>query len=267
MLTPAGRPGPGQPGAITVDRRNAAGGPAIRLPAGTCGIWWAAPAAAGDQLARLLPATERQRWQRFRSGRDRKLYLAAHALARLVAGALLDVSPADLRFVARCLDCGGPHGKPTLPGSGLELSITHSAGRVGVAVSRGVPVGLDVEGETDAAWRTMAEGVLSASEQAELTRLTGDDRGAGFLRYWTRKEALLKATGHGLSVDPAAVTVSGPKDPPALLAWTATPPLRRAAYLTDLRPGSGHVGALALLGAHLQIAEHDGSALLAQFPD
>ena len=84
-----------------------------------------------------------------------------------------------------------------------------------------------------------------------------------FFAYWTRKEALLKATGDGLRVAPAALTVTPPDAPPALVAWEATAPLAAAAHLFDLSPGSGHVASLAVLGPRLGVVERDGDALLA----
>ena len=82
----------------------------------------------------------------------------------------------------------------------------------------------------------------------------------------TRKEALLKATGDGLAVAPATITVTPPDAPPALVAWTAAPPLASAAHLFDLDPGPGHVASLAVLGARLAVVERDGDGLLAASP-
>jgi 4'-phosphopantetheinyl transferase len=231
-----------------------------------CAIWWATPdAAAGSELADLLAVGEREKWARLRVDRDQRAYLAAHALVRIVVGSLLNVSPRDVPFAAACPHCGGvDHGKPQIPGADLELSITHSQGRVGVAVTHAVPVGLDAEDEV--AGRpvgSLARGALSEHERATLALLPEHRRRSGLLRYWTRKEAVLKATGYGLAVPPVAVTVSGPNEPPHLLAWPPGLPLGAAVYLHDVSPGPGHLGAVALLGSHLPVTEHDASPLLA----
>ena len=86
------------------------------------------------------------------------------------------------------------------------------------------------------------------------------------LRYWTRKEALLKATGDGLAVDPATITVTPPEAPPALVAWSATPPLEADVHLFDLNPGPGHVASLAVLGPRLAVVERGADGLLAAPP-
>ena len=63
---------------------------------------------------------------------------------------------------------------------------------------------------------------------------------------WVRKEAVLKATGHGLRIPPDQVEVSGPGEDPALLGW----PLDIDPASVDLHtldPGDGYAGAVALL--------------------
>jgi 4'-phosphopantetheinyl transferase len=237
---------------------------AVRLPPGECGIWWADPAAARPELAAILSGAERERWGRFRFDHDRAAYLAAHALTRIVAGGLLGIAPQDVGFETVCANCGGAHGKPRLPGGALEFSITHSRGRVGVAFARHVPVGIDVEDVTAARLSVaLAPTALAPAEQAALASLPDNRRGHGFLRYWTRKEAVLKATGYGLSIRPDLLTVTAPGDSPALLAWTARPALTMPAYLHDLDPGPAQVAALAFLGGRPKITEHHASWILA----
>lgn len=91
--------------------------------------------------------------------------------------------------------------------------------------------------------------------------------------WWTRKEAVLKATGDGLTVAPDRVHVSDPSRPAALLGWdhptgpgpapgpgAAPPPLA----LHDLAPGPGYVACLAVFSTRpVEVQEADGDALLA----
>jgi 4'-phosphopantetheinyl transferase len=65
---------------------------------------------------------------------------------------------------------------------------------------------------------------------------------------WARKEAVLKASGHGLAVDPRQVVVSGPEEPAALLQWKGDVPLGTGVQLADVPlTEPGHVAAVALL--------------------
>jgi 4'-phosphopantetheinyl transferase len=67
------------------------------------------------------------------------------------------------------------------------------------------------------------------------------------LTTWVRTEAVLKATGHGLTVDPALVRISPPGDLPRLLGWKGPgrfPVLRMA----DLKTDPGYLVSLAVIG-------------------
>ena len=84
----------------------------------------------------------------------------------------------------------------------------------------------------------------------------------GFLRYWSRKEAALKATGDGLAVAPAAIRVSSPIRPPSVLRGRQ--PLRDAwpVRMHDLDAGAGHVAALASVRAPVAVRNYDAACLL-----
>lgn len=189
-------------------------------------------------------------------------YLSAHSLARIVVGAHLGREPADLRFVARCKSCGGPHGKPRLdePGADIELSWSHSGSRIVVAVARGVPVGVDVEQMSRPTEGALpAEVMLSSRERQVWEGLSGPERDAALFRYWVRKEAVLKATGDGLAVSPGLLTVSGPHEPARLLDWAAPGPSAAGAIrLHDLDPGQGFAACVALLaGVANRVVQHE----------
>jgi 4'-phosphopantetheinyl transferase len=236
------------------------------LRAGECQVWWARPEAARDELEALLDAGERARLSRMRRAEDRARYVVSHALARVVLAAHVDAAATALGFAMACRHCGvSDHGKPRLSNAGdIDFSLSHSGERVVLAVARGAAVGVDVERlgarrDIDA----LIPAVLSAAEQRVVAALPAAERALALLRYWTRKEALLKATGHGLALAPAAITVTPPDAPPALVAWEAAPPLDSQAHLFDLKPGPGHVASLAVLGPRLAIIESSADGLLA----
>ena len=110
----------------------------------------------------------------------------------------------------------------------------------------------------------LVELALSAEERRTLAALPPAERDPGFLRYWTRKEAVLKATGHGLAVAPAAIAVTGPREPPAVVAVTVEGVVERPVYLRDLDVGPGHVAALAVLGRELAIRTEAADELLSR---
>jgi 4'-phosphopantetheinyl transferase len=254
-----------------------------------CSVWWATPAAT-PALNGLLDTTERRRAMRLAGRGDRERYVTAHALVRLLLAARTGVPAADLRFDRTCRHCAGDHGKPRLvdapTGSStgpVSFNLAHSGARIVVALVDGpdLEVGVDVEripGPDDPAVATGADAILSATELAAFRRLKPAQRRRALAVWWTRKEAVLKATGDGLAVPPSTVEVTPPSAPPAL-AHRPPPgddrdPLLGAPYpgrpfagspliLGDLDPGAGYVGCVAALGAtSLEVIEHDAGPLL-----
>jgi 4'-phosphopantetheinyl transferase len=224
-----------------------------------CEVWWAAPGDARAGLEHLLDDDERARVRALQRPDDRARATVAAALLRVAAGAWLDCAPAAVRVRRDCPRCGRPHGRPRLPGSGLEASISHAGGRVCVALADGAPVGVDVEPARELDVAGLAGVALDAREAAAVRALAPAERAHGFLVLWTRKEALLKALGCGLTVSPAEVGVSGPRQSPRLEHWppSAGPP--RPATLRALDAGRGHVATLALLAPALQVRTRDGA--------
>jgi 4'-phosphopantetheinyl transferase len=218
---------------------------------GTCEIWWARPVApdTAPHLVALLDEAERTRLPRFRLPADRARYLAAHALTRVVLAAAVGADPAGLRFDRTCR-CGEQHGKPVLPG-GPGFSLTHAGDLVGVAVHDG-PVGLDVERP-----RPLSDLAAMAAHVRSPAETVADE--AAFFTAWTRKEALLKATGEGLSAPMSGITLG----PNGVLGWTGAGAPGGPVWLRDLQPAAGYVAAVAGLGPDpAGVRESDGDAVL-----
>jgi 4'-phosphopantetheinyl transferase len=121
-----------------------------------------------------------------------------------IAALYLGCAPASVRVTR------GEAGKPELEGSELAVSLTHSGDAVLVAVALGGEVGVDAELlRPDAAGWRLVDHALTASERARLDAVPAPDRAESFLRIWTRKEAILKAAGTGLGIDPRRVDLDG----------------------------------------------------------
>jgi 4'-phosphopantetheinyl transferase len=216
---------------------------------GICTVWWATPVdpVGATALVELLDPHEHERLGRFRREIDGARYLAAHALVRIVLADIVDVPPAALMFDRTCR-CGEQHGKPRLTSGGPAFSLTHAGDLVGVAV-HDAPVGLDVEQA-----RPLTDLAAMAAHACSPDETVPDE--AAFFRLWTRKEALLKASGDGLSAPMSGITV----DAQGTVSWSGGP---GPVWLHDLSPGPGHPAAVAGLGAVAPpVVETDGDALL-----
>ncbi|KAF4406451.1 MULTISPECIES: 4'-phosphopantetheinyl transferase superfamily protein [Streptomyces] len=207
-LLPAGPPPP---------RWDPAGGTALWL---VCVPEHDAARGAGASYG-LLDAGERRRAAAFVRDVDRRRYRVAHvALRRLLGGYLgRDAATVVLRREP-CPGCGGPHGRPAVPGTPppLHFSLSHAGDLVLIAVAA-VPVGADVEALPSASTAADVAAALHPGERAELAALPAADRPAGFARCWTRKEAYLKGTGTGLAEDPSVTYVGAGPEPARLPHW------------------------------------------------
>ena len=207
---------------------------------GTCEVWWASTAWMRPWHADVLSDGERARRTRLWDAGQRAQFTVAAALLRLVAAPLTARAAARVVVDRECPTCGRDHGRPRLPGTGLHVSISHSGAAVAVAVSNAGEVGVDVQQVDDDSVEELSPLVLAPSEASHVA-VARD-----FFSYWTRKEALVKATGDGVTVPLPEVVVTPPGTPPRLLGYPR--PGGLAAQLRDLCPDRGYVGALAVLG-------------------
>jgi 4'-phosphopantetheinyl transferase len=202
---------------------------------------WArvADVSANDLAAerRQLAPALRQRLDELHHDDDRRRMLAARALARAAVVGHVGLRPdSAVEFRQCCPRCGGPHGKPEVLVNGRlgpQVSWSH-AGNWVVAVAADSAVGVDLE-PVDAL----------AGRDADATRIAPVERDR--LVRWVRTEAVLKATGHGLNVDPRLVEVSGADRAAELIRWSG-PGRHPRLGLTDLDISADVVAALAVQG-------------------
>lgn len=145
--------------------------------------------------AEFLSAEELKRGAHFKASAARDEFLLSRLLLRRILAGHLQ-RPADHLALA----CN-PYGKPMLdpPGqAGLEFNISHSHGRLLIAVCQGFPVGIDIE-KIDYAIDPilMAQNGLLNEDLEQLQAAAVNDRHDLFFRLWTRREAYLKALGKG----------------------------------------------------------------------
>lgn len=136
-------------------------------------------------------------------------------------------------------------GKPRLA-SGPHFNLSHSQGTAALAVCADHAVGVDIE-----YWRMVEEGVahrfFSPAEISELSTLPAGGFEQGFFRCWSRKEAVIKAVGLGISMplDSFDVTLSD-GDNARLTRIEGTGSQARDWHLQDLALQGRISGALAM---------------------
>ncbi len=197
-----------------------------------------------ESLWRVLSPDERARAAAFRLEAHLARFVAARGLLRAVLARHLERAPASLVFGY------GPWGKPFLADekgpNGLRFNLSHAGRVMLVALARGGEVGVDVEvPRPGVAPERVAEAAFSQSEKAALVALPESDRDAAILRGWTRKEAVIKATGLGVALAPDRVEVSLAPHAAALIRIDGDRRRAKRWSLHHLVLGEGHVGALA----------------------
>jgi 4'-phosphopantetheinyl transferase len=212
-------------------------------PVGTRAVdVWVRPVGP-DVDTSCLDDLERARLASFHDSLEARSYAAGHVLARTALACVLGVQPGVLRFDRTCHRCGAQHGRPVLQGAPVHMSLSRTHATVAVAVSESGPVGVDVESISGTDFPGFADTALHPDERAAIEVADRATRLRQRAVAWARKEAVLKAAGVGLSVDPTSVRTppSGIRTHLAVLGVDVT--------VVDLPLDVlGGVGAVALLG-------------------
>lgn len=217
-------------------------------------LWIARPSDYHRGLDSVLALEEVRQLERYRSNNERERRIVAWALARRIIGSRLDMEPSSLHIRRWCQICrSDDHGKPRKVGD-LHYSLSHSANRVAVAVTDGGQVGVDIERVSEVSG--IERYVLHPDEVLP-------EHSSDLLRYWVRKEAVLKATGVGLSVSMSSLRVSAPTEVPAVLEYPDRDLAPSEISLHDVDVGSGYLASVAVLLPRVDISLQDGSWLVA----
>jgi len=192
------------------------------LPAATPGVhlWWCGLGGSAEHIgsiASLLSPAESARAERFGTVALRERWIAGRGALRLVLGSTLGIDPAAVALRR------GVRGRPELADdrSGIDFNVSHTRDVALIAIARGLGartrVGVDIEHrDREVGTDRLARKFLSPREQATLADLAPELRRQRFLRHWTCKEAMSKATGDGIAAPFGRLDVEI-SDPPCLL--------------------------------------------------
>lgn len=143
-------------------------------------------------------------------------YLSTQALMRAMAAARLDVpssAASEIEVDRSCALCtsGKKHGKPRIAGVNFNMSQVNPLVVGAFSRNPSAVLGVDVETLDARLFSGFARLALS-NEERSFYEQVAQERPAPVLHLlsvalWTAKEAVLKATGHGLSVVPSLVRV------------------------------------------------------------
>ncbi len=186
-----------------------------------------------------LSASERARAGRFKFQIHRDRFTRGRGFLRQTLAACLgQPDPGALAFAL------GPQGKPALEGERIWFNLSHCEDRAVMVISGDGPLGVDIE-RHDRSTDILAL-APSVFTQAECDRLESQPDDAArrrfFFRLWTAKEARMKLTGEGMSLNPKQISLQIEGDLPVGYAQPEMPKTALA-YLSGLAGASCAVAA------------------------
>jgi 4'-phosphopantetheinyl transferase len=198
---------------------------------------------AVEALEQMLSVAERHRAKELLVPHARAAFVSTRAALRQLLSGYLGVRPMDVTFQL------GSFGKPRLAtnhDSRLRFNVSHAREISLCAVAWGRDIGVDVEAHLDGADLVrLAERVCAPDELQQLRTTAGDDHVSSFYRCWSKKEAILKATGDGLSL-PTLPLLDVLSRPGSLILRGEMPSLARGTWqVHDVDVGPGYSAAVA----------------------
>lgn len=196
---------------------------------------WAVPLAVGETSTETLAEAELERASNFALEKSRQSFVTTRVALRSLLGRYLGLAPREVPIAF------GPNGKPQLAAGELHFNLAHSGDLALIAFTRQGPVGVDLE-----QLRPMKNAIELAQRnfhpnELAVMRAAGDtDRSRTFLRFWTRKEAVVKALAVGIGHPLETFDVGSD-----IVELRTTGLGATTCYLSDLAPSAGYLAALA----------------------
>lgn len=159
---------------------------------------WHGKVGAGDAhyqaYWRVLDADELAHAGKINNPLLHKRYVEIHGRLRNLLAQTLNEPPEQIRIKK------AEHGKPYLADyPELAFNLSHTADRVMIAVARQCQLGVDIEiCKPRHSLSGLVDKCFAEEEAAYWTRLPEPQKTQAFYRFWTRKEAFVKATGCGI---------------------------------------------------------------------
>jgi 4'-phosphopantetheinyl transferase len=212
-----------------------------------------------ERYERVLSEDEMVRADRLRSFELRADFVYTRGVLRHILARYADngLAPADLRFTYE--DLGKPHLIDAHGGEDIGFNTSHSRDISVFAVATGRSVGVDVESiRPDYDHDVIAERWFARAENQMIRELPAEMRLQAFFATWSRKEALVKALGTGISHRLSSFIVSVHPDQPAEILETEWDASAKDEWgICDIPLEDGYAGALVASGKDWSPVFHD----------
>jgi len=188
---------------------------------------------------RVLDADEQVRAGKFKNDLLRKRYVIVHGRLRKLLAQILNEPPEKISIKT------AEHGKPYLVDTPeLAFNLSHSANAMVVAVGWNCQLGVDIElCKPRTSLAGLVDKCFAKEEIAYWNKLSAAQQIAEFYRFWTRKEAFVKATGRGIGLGLNRCVVN-PENPTGFLRVPADCGQASMWHVLDIAVGQGVCSAL-----------------------
>ncbi|MBX9704713.1 MAG: 4'-phosphopantetheinyl transferase superfamily protein [Gammaproteobacteria bacterium] len=177
----------------------------LSLAAHEIAVWYIDLTMIDDitRYQKVLSAAEQERAAQFKVEQSQRDFIIMRGSLRLLLSRYLRRLPNELEILLAA------QGKPYLADSAWQFNVSHTQGAGLIAVSRDLPVGVDIENsERKIDIDGIGSRIFTLAEQSYIEQ--AEDSQAAFFECWARKEAVIKAYGHGMFVDLQKVDTTQP---------------------------------------------------------
>jgi 4'-phosphopantetheinyl transferase len=207
-------------------------------------IWLGNIAALDDDYQRywgFLDQTEQQHALTIKNGQIHNRYVEIRARLRILLGNIVNAKPDQLRIHK------AEHGKPYLVDyPEVAFNLSHSADKLAVAIAYDCDLGIDIEQcKPRKTLAALVDKCFAEEEKKYWRQLPEAERTQAFYRFWTRKEAFVKATGKGIALGLKQCAIN-PLNPVELLRIPKGYGEVSEWLIQDIEMGAAMCGALAV---------------------
>lgn len=143
----------------------------------------------------VLSFEEQERANRFHFDNDKQSFTLYHACKRIILAQYLNASPNEIEISFK------DKGKPFLKDAPITFNLSHTKEMALLAVSHNIEIGIDIEKIKDTDnFMPIAKRFFHPNEYQAIEKINDREQQLTyFFKLWTAKEAILKATGEGIS--------------------------------------------------------------------
>jgi 4'-phosphopantetheinyl transferase len=166
------------------------------IEAGEVHLWWRSlNTSEVERYEAHLSEDERERASRYAMAEHQRRFSVGRGMLRELLGRYVGDPPNTIHFVY------GTQGKPEFWQAGdLRFNVAHSGDWLLIGIANGSAIGVDIEQVRPMIdMMAVARQFFSEAECNILEAARTDQQAEVFFAMWTRKEAILKATGEGIT--------------------------------------------------------------------